>query len=87
MSATAFQRMRREQATKKPVDIENQSGVSALTNKELKALLDEKGIEYDAKANKATLIGLVEESQKAKEPEDGNEPEADPDNDGNKGAE
>lgn len=59
MSATAFQRLRREQAAKaneeKPAD-----ALSELTNKELKAMLDEKGIEYDAKANKATLLKLLE---------------------------
>lgn len=39
----------------KPVD---------LTNKELMAKLDELGVEYDKKANKATLLALLEEAQK-----------------------
>ena len=58
MSATAFQRLRREIEANKLVEI--QSETPTLTNKELKALLDEKGIEYDAKANKETLIKLLE---------------------------
>jgi hypothetical protein len=87
MSATAFQRMRREQAAKSSVEEkeEQPKTLSEFTVKELKSLLDEKGIEYDARANKATLIGLLE--QKEKEPEDGNDPEADPDNDDDEGAE
>lgn len=59
MSATAFQRLRREQANKAVEEVE-ETGVPTLTNKELKALLDEKGIEYDTKANKETLIKLLE---------------------------
>lgn len=34
------------------------------TNKELMATLDELGVEYDKKANKATLLALLEEAQK-----------------------
>lgn len=60
MSATAFQRLRREQAAKHPEGEEKQLEISNLTNKELKALLDGKGIEYDARANKETLIKLLE---------------------------
>lgn len=37
-----------------------QTDLSKLKNDELKALLDEKGIEYDTKANKETLIELLE---------------------------
>ena len=59
MSATAFQRLRREQANKAVEEVKETEN-STLTNKELKALLDEKGIEYDAKANKETLIKLLE---------------------------
>lgn len=59
MSATAFQRLRREQAAK--ANEEQPAGaLLELTNKELKAMLDEKGVEYDAKANKATLLKLLE---------------------------
>jgi len=58
MSATAFQRLRREQSAKEQPEVkETEEG--SLTNKELKALLDEKGIEYDAKANKETLTKLL----------------------------
>lgn len=63
MSATAFQRMRREAEAKRLAEAETESGdktLKDLTNKELKALLDEKGIEYDARANKETLIKLLE---------------------------
>ncbi len=57
MSATAFQKMRREaEAKKQQKETEN----PVLTNAELRALLDEKGIEYDARANKETLIKLLE---------------------------
>lgn len=48
--------LRRYKRNKEVVEI----NISALTNKELKALLDEKGIEYDARANKETLIKLLE---------------------------
>lgn len=57
MSATAFQRMRREaeaKAVKKPLE------APVLTNKEIKALLDKKGTEYDPRANKETLLKLLE---------------------------
>jgi hypothetical protein len=63
MSATAFQRMRREQAAKiVPVDEEEQhvKALTEYTNKELKAMLDERDIEYDARANKETLVKLLE---------------------------
>ncbi|MDF2907469.1 MAG: HeH/LEM domain [Herbinix sp.] len=61
MSATAFQRMRREAETKKLARAaEEQQEPRVLTNKEIKALLDEKGIEYDARANKETLLKLLE---------------------------
>ena len=59
MSATAFQRARREAEARKlaeaaPIDY------GKLSNDKLKALLDEKGIEYDAKAKKDDLIKLLE---------------------------
>jgi hypothetical protein len=58
MSATAFQRMRRELEAKKTS--ESQDLGTELTNKEIKALLDAKGIEYDKRANKETLLKLLE---------------------------
>ncbi|MDF2608878.1 MAG: hypothetical protein K0R92_352 [Lachnospiraceae bacterium] len=36
------------------------SSVTELTNKQITAMLDEKGIAYDKKANKATLLALLE---------------------------
>ncbi len=39
---------------------EDTTGTGELTNKQIMAMLDEKGIEYDKKANKATLIALLE---------------------------
>lgn len=62
MSATAFQRLRREQAAKAAMANEGQpvKTLSEFTNKELKAMLDERDIEYDARANKETLIKLLE---------------------------
>lgn len=63
MSATAFQRMRRERIARMRAEAEQKEAPKALiefTNKELKVMLDEKGIEYDSKANKDTLIKLLE---------------------------
>lgn len=62
MSATAFQRMRRERAAKKLAEeAKNEADQEhLLTNKEIKAILDQKGIKYDARANKETLIRLLE---------------------------
>jgi len=67
MSATAFQRMRREQEAKKlmkidkvPVEVKTQPGATVLTNKEMMALLDAKGIEYPKKVNKEILTKLLE---------------------------
>lgn len=40
--------------------VKNQKKAAEPTNTELKALLDEKGIEYDAKAKKDELIKLLE---------------------------
>ncbi|MFA9376235.1 MAG: hypothetical protein ACERKZ_05700 [Lachnotalea sp.] len=57
MSATAFQRMRRNKEVKKD---ETKTAPTELTNKQIKALLDEKGVEYDARANKETLIKMLE---------------------------
>lgn len=41
----------------KPED--DKQNFSELTNAELKALLDEKGIEYNARSNKETLLKLL----------------------------
>ena len=66
MSVTGFQRRRRiaEMRAKAEAEVGSKAGAQKplieLTNKELKAMLDEKGIEYDAKANKDTLIKLLE---------------------------
>lgn len=57
MSATAFQRLRREAAAKKEAEAEKGKGPNIA---EIKLLLDEKGIEYDDKAKKAELIKLLE---------------------------
>jgi hypothetical protein len=59
MSATAFQRLRREAAVaakKQPV---REDPALELTNKQIKEKLDVIGIEYDARANKETLIKLL----------------------------
>lgn len=86
MSATAFQRMRREQAARNldvntEIEEEQPKTLGELTIKELKALLDQKGIEHDARANKATLLGLAEQAQKLNEPEDESNSKADLEND------
>ena len=41
-------------------EVKSEAAASPLTVKELKALLDEKGIEYDAKAKKEDLVKLLE---------------------------
>ena len=72
MSATAFQRRRRElKAKEKQLGedkvvfeehnyLEEKEDLKSLKNDELKKLLDEKGIEYDSKAKKEELIKLLE---------------------------
>lgn len=59
MSATAFQRRRRELKSKKE-QLENSNPLNLMTVKDIKAALDEKGIEYDSKAKKEELIKLLE---------------------------
>lgn len=56
MGLASFNRMRREQAKKieKP-----KLELDGLKNKELKAMCDEKGIEYPANTTKAELIELL----------------------------
>lgn len=51
MSATAFQRKRRELKAKKE-QIESSNSLEQMTVKDIKTTLDEKGIEYDSKAKK-----------------------------------
>lgn len=65
MSATAFQRRRRELKIKEKQleedkTLEEKEDLKSLKNDELKKLLDEKGIEYDSKAKKEDLIKLLE---------------------------
>ncbi|MDD2401690.1 MAG: HeH/LEM domain-containing protein [Clostridia bacterium] len=62
MSATAFQRMRRAKEAKETLELAKvkKKEVQGPTVAEIKAMLDEKGIEYDAKAKKADLIKLLE---------------------------
>lgn len=65
MSATAFQRRRRELKAKEKQlgednSLEEKDDLKSLKNDELKKLLDEKGIEYDSKAKKEELIKLLE---------------------------
>lgn len=65
MSVTGFQRRRRTiAAMRAPAEVnikaEPPKTLIEFTNKELKAMLDEKGIAYDTRANKDTLINLLE---------------------------
>jgi len=60
MSATAFQRLRREAGKKQVEATTNETDLSKLKNDDLKGLLDERGIEYDAKTKKDDLIKLLE---------------------------
>lgn len=59
MSATAFQRLRREAAVAAKKQPEREDQTLELTNKQIKEKHDEKGIEYDARSNKETLIKLL----------------------------
>ena len=65
MSATAFQKKRREEAAQleelqQTSKQEDEQGFDKLTNDQLKALLEEKGIEYKKSATKAELIELLQ---------------------------
>lgn len=77
MSATAFQRLRREAAVlaAKPEEIKEPD--DELTKKQIMALLDEKGIKYDNRANKAVLTERLTNAQNNIEDE---VPETEPDN-------
>jgi len=62
MSATAFQRRRRELAKEKNSRFTEESSVEqlqSLTKEEIKEKLDELGIEYKSSANKNELIALL----------------------------
>jgi hypothetical protein len=59
MSVTGFQRRRRAVQTQAQTKADKMD-LGKCSNDKLKALLDERGIEYDARANKATLIKLLE---------------------------
>ena len=39
---------------------EDATGTGELTNKQIMSILDEKGVEYDKKANKTALLELLE---------------------------
>lgn len=62
MSATAFQRMRREKGTKITLEseLENVMPLNDYKIAELKEMLVEKSIEFDPKAKKEDLIKLLE---------------------------
>ncbi len=62
MSATAFQRMRREKEIKrlKEIETEEVKELKGLKVVEIKELLDEKGIEYDPKSKREDLVKLLE---------------------------
>ena len=62
MSVTGFQRRRRNVSLKEDIDIlESKSNdLNLMTIKEIKALLDEKGIEYNPKEKKEDLIKILE---------------------------
>lgn len=59
MSATAFQRRRRELKAKKE-QLESSNSLEQMTVKDIKTALDEKGIKYDSKAKKEELIKSLE---------------------------
>lgn len=65
MGLAAFNRMRRRQAAKQEAKQKqtNDVDVSKLKVDELKALLNESGIEYPADAKKADLVALAVEHE------------------------
>ena len=84
MSATAFQRKRREEAAKLK-EAASKDEKTEMTVKQIKAILDEKGIEYDTKAKKPDLIALLEsalilETPTEEPPEDREENDDDSEN-------
>lgn len=94
MSATAFQRKRREEAAKIKEIVSTQDNNGKMTVEQIKALLNEKGIEYDARAKKVDLLALLDNETKipkdsGEEPseEDENKPPENPEEDENEDAE
>jgi hypothetical protein len=74
MSATAFQRMRREQAAKEQVEKAPKT-LDQMTVAELKVIAKEKGIEGYDKMKKPMLIEVIQKpAETSKEPEN-KEPE------------
>lgn len=73
MSATAFQRMRREAEARRlteAVKSESEEKKPAEpSNKEIMKMLSELGVDYDKRANKATLLSLLEQAQKIQKAE------------------
>ena len=65
MSVTGFQRRRRNVSLKEDIDIlESKSNdLNLMTIKEIKALLDEKGIKYDSKEKKEELIKILKRAE------------------------
>lgn len=59
MSATAFQRLRREAEAKRLAEKEL-TDFNKMTNEKLRDLLNERGIEFDSKAKKDELVKLLE---------------------------
>lgn len=57
MGLAGFNRMRREQAKKKV-----EKSIDDYTKKEIMALLEEKGIEFDMMRKKAELFDLIKEA-------------------------
>jgi hypothetical protein len=61
MSATAFQRRRREIAKQRALQVQKEAvDYNSMNKDDIKALLDVKAIEYDSRAKKEDLIKLLE---------------------------
>lgn len=86
MSATAFQRIRREAEAKRLAEAEMKKAEDAKatepTNKELMAMLDELGIKYDKRANKETLKALLDATQNKDAGDDNDQEDQDNDDEG-----
>lgn len=65
MSTLYEQRVKRlhDHVMKQQKEAEQTQKEPELTNAELKAKLDELGVEYEKRANKATLLALLEQAQ------------------------
>lgn len=67
MSATAFQRMRREKALNKQVEVNAADGTSELANlsvEELKAYAEEKGIDIGQSTSQKGILKKIQEAEK-----------------------